>query len=73
VFTCFQITHGFDDSGSQFDGQGNLNNWWSDTSRTNFEERAQCMVDQYSSITWDEAGGMNVRTHKLYSIKEETV
>uniref|UniRef100_H2ZBI7 Neprilysin n=1 Tax=Ciona savignyi TaxID=51511 RepID=H2ZBI7_CIOSA len=55
-----EITHGFDDSGAQFDGYGNLNNWWSNSSKQNFDVRAQCMIDQYSSITWDTAGGLNL-------------
>ncbi len=46
-----ELTHGFDDEGSQFDAQGNLRVWWTDTDRKEFEQRAQCVVDQYSSYT----------------------
>jgi len=46
-----ELTHAFDDEGSQFDAQGNLRNWWSDADRKAFEERTQCVVDQYSSYT----------------------
>src|SRR5262245_1986341 len=46
-----ELTHGFDDQGSQFDARGNLKNWWTDTDRKAFEERAQCFVDQYSQYT----------------------
>jgi len=50
-----EITHGFDDSGAQFDGDGNLNNWWSDESLANFNNLAWCMKQQYSEQYWDEA------------------
>jgi len=42
-----EITHGFDDRGSQFDGQGNLSNWWSAEDRKNFDERASCVEKQF--------------------------
>ncbi len=44
-----EISHGFDDRGSQFDGQGNLRNWWTAGDRKNFDERGQCIVDQFNS------------------------
>lgn len=37
-------------AGSQFDELGNLKSWWNDVTRTKFEKRAQCIIDQYSSI-----------------------
>jgi putative endopeptidase len=46
-----ELTHAFDDEGSQFDAIGNLRNWWTDTDRKEFEKRAQCVVDQFSSYT----------------------
>jgi predicted metalloendopeptidase len=44
-----ELTHGFDDEGSQFDGTGNLRNWWSDGTGKSFKEQTRCVVDQYSS------------------------
>lgn len=44
-----EITHGFDDQGSQFDGEGNLMNWWDEKTREHFNERTKCIVEQYSS------------------------
>ncbi|GFT28475.1 endothelin-converting enzyme homolog, partial [Nephila pilipes] len=44
-----EITHAFDDSGRLYDKNGNLNHWWKNSSVQNFEKRAQCFVDQYSS------------------------
>jgi endothelin-converting enzyme/putative endopeptidase len=46
-----ELTHGFDDEGRRFDAKGNLVDWWSESSSKNFDERAQCIVDQYSGYT----------------------
>ena len=46
-----ELTHAFDDEGSQFDEKGNLRNWWTEADRKAFEQRAQCVVDQYSGYT----------------------
>jgi len=43
-----EITHGFDDEGSQFDGDGNLRDWWSKATKTSFGEATKCVVDQYA-------------------------
>jgi putative endopeptidase len=43
-----EITHGFDDKGSQFDAQGNLRLWWTAEDRRNFEQRAECIAKQFS-------------------------
>jgi putative endopeptidase len=45
-----EMTHGFDDQGRQFDAAGNLKDWWTETDRKNFEGRAKCVIDQFSSF-----------------------
>ena len=45
-----EISHGFDDSGSKFDGNGNLDNWWTDADREAFEERTQVLVEQFNAF-----------------------
>ncbi len=42
-----EISHGFDDSGSRFDSEGNLKMWWTAEDRAKFEERAACVVKQF--------------------------
>ncbi|WP_345065032.1 M13 family metallopeptidase [Sphingobacterium thermophilum] len=42
-----ELSHGFDDSGSQYDGDGNLNNWWTDEDRRKFEAAADALVAQF--------------------------
>jgi putative endopeptidase len=44
-----ELTHGFDDEGSQFDAMGNLKNWWTKEDRNKFDQRTSCVRDQYSS------------------------
>lgn len=46
-----ELTHGFDDQGRQFDAAGNLRDWWTAADNKAFNERAQCLVDEYSSFT----------------------
>ena len=45
-----EISHGFDDSGSRFDAEGNLNNWWTDEDLKQFEALGKDLADQYSNI-----------------------
>jgi putative endopeptidase len=46
-----ELTHAFDDEGRQFDGQGNLKDWWTEDDAKKFEERIQCIRDQYAQYT----------------------
>jgi putative endopeptidase len=46
-----ELTHGFDDQGRQFDGQGNLRNWWTKEDADEFEKRAECFIKEYSAFT----------------------
>jgi endothelin-converting enzyme/putative endopeptidase len=43
-----ELTHGFDDEGSQFDAKGNLKDWWTREDREKFDARTKCVDDQYS-------------------------
>lgn len=44
-----EISHGFDDKGSQYDGEGNLRNWWTEADAQAFEERTKALATQYSA------------------------
>ena len=46
-----ELTHGFDDSGSQFDGNGNLSNWWTPDDKKKFEAMTDCEVQEYGGFT----------------------
>lgn len=45
-----EMTHGFDDQGSQYDAQGNVRSWWTPTDRAEFEKRTDCEVKEYGSF-----------------------
>lgn len=51
-----EITHGFDDEGSQFDGEGDLVDWWKEDTKAAYLEKAQCIIDQYGNYTEPETG-----------------
>lgn len=44
-----EITHGFDDQGSKYDGNGNLHDWWTKEDREKFDKLANRLVERYSS------------------------
>jgi endothelin-converting enzyme/putative endopeptidase len=46
-----ELTHGFDDEGRQFDGQGNLRDWWTAADAKEFGQRTACIAKQYSAYT----------------------
>ena len=46
-----EMTHGFDDQGRKFDGDGNLRDWWTAADGAEFEKRAACIADEYSGFT----------------------
>jgi endothelin-converting enzyme/putative endopeptidase len=46
-----ELTHGFDDQGRQFDPKGNLQDWWTPADAKEFQRRAACVDDEYSSFT----------------------
>ncbi|XP_055543681.1 uncharacterized protein LOC129729211 [Wyeomyia smithii] len=50
-----ELTHGFDDSGRQFDQGGNLKQWWSNSTIREYVNRTACFVQQYSGYYIDEA------------------
>ncbi|XP_045470626.1 neprilysin-2-like [Harmonia axyridis] len=48
-----EIIHGFDDQGRQYDKSGNLVDWWEPASNKSFQERADCLIQQYANYTND--------------------
>jgi putative endopeptidase len=55
-----EIGHGFDDQGSQFDGTGELRNWWTEDDRKAFEALTSRLVDQYNALSPSAAPGHTV-------------
>ena len=55
-----EIGHGFDDQGSQYDGDGRLTNWWTDADRAAFELRTAALIAQYDALEPKELPGNHV-------------
>jgi putative endopeptidase len=55
-----EIGHGFDDQGSKYDGDGNLENWWSDTDRAEFEKLTNKLIKQYDQLSPTDAPDLKV-------------
>ena len=50
VVIAHEMTHGFDDQGSQFDKMGNMNDWWTKEDRAAFEAKTNVLVEQFNAI-----------------------
>ncbi|KAJ8670047.1 hypothetical protein QAD02_001306, partial [Eretmocerus hayati] len=46
-----EMMHAFDDLGSQYDEKGNIKEWWTDNTRTEFGKRVQCLINQANNYT----------------------
>ncbi len=55
-----EIGHGFDDQGAQFDGKGNLNDWWTAEDKAAFEVKSKSLIDQYDVFEPRELPGEHV-------------
>jgi len=56
-----EMTHGFDDSGAQFDASDNLKNWWTEDDLKNFKARAECVINQFNGFEVEKGLNMNGR------------
>jgi putative endopeptidase len=54
-----EMTHGFDDEGAKFDGQGNLKDWWAASDLKKFQAATHCIAEQFSRYTVP--GGLHVQ------------
>ena len=54
-----EISHGFDDQGSKYDADGNQVNWWTPEDRTKFDERANCVIQQFNG--YEVLPGLNIK------------
>ncbi|KAI8983130.1 hypothetical protein BDB01DRAFT_843391 [Pilobolus umbonatus] len=62
VVVGHELTHGFDNMGRHFDGEGRLVQWWTNETSAQFDEKASCFVKQYSNFTMidEEGNAINV-------------
>ncbi len=54
-----ELTHGFDDEGSQYDAEGNLKNWWTETDKANFKAKTDMIVKQFNSYVAIDSAHVN--------------
>jgi putative endopeptidase len=54
-----EFSHGFDDQGCKFDGEGNLQNWWTDEDNANFKEKTNKLVNQFDAYEVAEGNHVN--------------
>jgi putative endopeptidase len=55
-----ELTHGFDDQGSMFDGNGNMQNWWTDDDRAKFEAKTKMLTEQFNQYVVIDSTGLKV-------------
>lgn len=55
-----EVGHGFDDQGAQYDGQGNLNDWWTADDKAAFEVKSKTLIEQYDGFSPRALPGENV-------------
>jgi predicted metalloendopeptidase len=46
-----EVGHGFDDQGAQYDGTGNLNDWWTPDDKAVFEQKSKALIEQYDGFS----------------------
>lgn len=56
-----EFTHGFDDMGSQYDGYGNIHNWWTEEDYKKFEEKGNALVEQFNAYEVADSNFVNGR------------
>lgn len=61
-----EISHGFDNVGSLFDGEGNFKNWWTNDTWQKYLSNIDCFVHQYGNYT-DTLTGMNLNGERTLS------
>lgn len=55
-----ELTHGFDDQGSMFDGSGNMKDWWTADDRAKFEAKTKMLADQFNKFVVIDSTGLTV-------------
>lgn len=61
-----EMTHGYDETGSLLDAEGNLFAWWDTATRVEFTSRGECFTEQYANFTGDSSN----KTVRILRIKD---
>ncbi|WP_407318439.1 M13-type metalloendopeptidase [Isoptericola halotolerans] len=65
-----EIGHGFDDQGSKYDGDGRLEDWWTESDRAEFEQRTKALVEQYGAFRPAQLTGQDAFVNGALTIGE---
>ncbi|VTT69520.1 unnamed protein product [Fusarium fujikuroi] len=65
-----EITHGFDNTGRNFDSIGNATQWWDEKSIKAFEEKTKCFIEQYNNFTILAPNGTDVHVNGTLTLDE---
>ncbi|KAI8903954.1 hypothetical protein DFJ77DRAFT_481304 [Powellomyces hirtus] len=65
-----EITHGFDDAGRHYAGDGRLEEWWTNSTAVEFEDRAKCFIDQYAGYQITGPSGEKVNVNGVLTLGE---
>jgi len=65
-----EMTHAFDNTGKDFDAKGNLRNWWTNSTVSEFNKLTQCFIDQYGSFTVQDNTGKQVNLNGKLTLGE---
>jgi len=65
-----ELTHAFDNTGSLFDAEGTLNNWWTNSTLNEFNDLTTCFVDQYNQYKVEVSGGKEINLNGKITLGE---
>ncbi|TWS22418.1 peptidase M13 [Tsukamurella sputi] len=65
-----EIGHGFDDQGAKYDGDGNLEDWWTDADREEFGTRTRALIEQYDALVPRELAGSEHHVNGGFTVGE---
>ena len=68
-----EISHGFDNSGRQYDVDGNVFDWWSPNTKEKYLKKAQCIIQQYGNYTDEQVGIRVCYNYFIPKIRHEKI
>jgi len=65
-----ELTHAFDNTGKQFDVDGKISNWWTNSTTEEFNKLTQCYIEQYGNYTVDDTNGKKLNINGKFTLGE---
>ncbi|GAA5811019.1 hypothetical protein MFLAVUS_004448 [Mucor flavus] len=70
VVVGHELTHGFDNQGRHFDAEGKLVQWWTNETAVQFDQKANCFVQQYNNFTMTDEKGEAIHVNGKFTLGE---